>query len=240
MLARLGDALPPADRILIVPGNHDIVRDTQPSSVERYARFITLRTHGYRTAYLDGVDANDAGTLCADPPPNPYVSAADGSFVVVGINSCDMCGVNRDTEPAVLESMAEIERLAAQTDSTGRAVKALYDAWTERGRIDVARVSEVQRKLCNGLANRARAAIVDSGKAPPVMIAAFHHQLRPVNSDEEFTPFEGITNLGEVREWLAGNKFDILLHGHKHADRVAVDLFVPFAEETGVLRIACW
>lgn len=230
ILARLGDSLPDADRVLVVPGNHDVVRGIRPSSADRYARFITLRENGYRTAYLDGVDADGSGTLRSDELLDPCITAADQSFVIVGINSCDMCGVDLDTEPGVLRWMTQIEELAAQTDSSGNAVKALYEAWVERGRIDVARVSEVQRMLCNVLAVRERTKVIDSGRPAPVMIAAFHHQLRPVSSEEEFTSFEGISNLGEVREWLAGNRFDLLLHGHKHADRVAADIFVPFAD----------
>lgn len=230
VLARLGDSLPEPERIMVVPGNHDVVRGTKPGSAERYARFITLRDNGYRTSYLEGVDADRAGTRRGNAMLEPCITATDDSFVIVGINSCDMCGMDRDTEDDVLPWMTQIEELVAQTNSSGRAVKALYEAWAERGRIDVARVSEAQRALCNLLVVRERAEVIDRGKPAPVMIAAFHHQLRPVSSEEEFTSFEGISNLGEVRAWLAGNHFDILLHGHKHADRVAADLFVPFDE----------
>jgi 3',5'-cyclic AMP phosphodiesterase CpdA len=230
VLNQLGDALPTPDRILIVPGNHDVVWGTPPSSADRYAQFVKLRDHGYRTAYLDGVDADSDGTLRATPwPLDPCVVGADNSFVVIGINSCDMCGVEAIAEPDVLGNLAEIERLTRGSDPTADAVKSLYTAWKRRGLHDVARVSDMQRKLCNLLAVRERKKIVDEGKPAPVMIAAFHHQLRPVSAVEEFKPFEGITNLGEVRDWLAGNQFDVLLHGHKHEENVLEDLFVPFA-----------
>jgi 3',5'-cyclic AMP phosphodiesterase CpdA len=231
VLAQLGDALPPNDRILIVPGNHDVVWGTEPSSPERYERFITLRKKGYRIAYLDGVDATSDGVKPATPPlPEPCVVAADYSFAVVGINSCDMCGVELDVEPDVKASIKEIEALAAKAGREGIAVQNLQKAWKQRGLYDVARVSKVQRKICSELAQSTRADIHDEGQAAPVMIAAFHHQLRPVSGAEEFKPFEGITNQGEVREWLAGNQFDLLLHGHKHEERVLEDIFVPFSE----------
>jgi 3',5'-cyclic AMP phosphodiesterase CpdA len=57
----LGAARPAAERILIIPGNHDVVRFTEPSSVERYERFLTLRTKPYKMAYLEGVDLDADG-----------------------------------------------------------------------------------------------------------------------------------------------------------------------------------
>lgn len=52
-----------------------------------------------------------------------------------------------------------------------------------------------------------------------------HHQLVPVSNDEEIKPFDALTNLGEVREWLAGNDVDVVLHGHKHIGMLAKETF---------------
>ncbi len=232
VLAELGTARPHPDRILIVPGNHDVTWRTPPGSTERYEQFLTLRGLGYRTAYLDGPD----GTIDKLTPDGiaalpPLVVARDNSYVVVGLNSSDMCGVQRPTEDAVATRIGEIEAMLAQEAAAGAqegALKALYDAWWDRGLYDVPRVSAFQRRICSDLSARARAEITDAGYPEPVMIAAFHHQLRPVSSAEEVTAFEGITNQGEVREWLAANRFDILVHGHKHDPRVLKDDFVPY------------
>lgn len=231
VLAELGDALPSPDRILVVPGNHDVVWGTAPSSPERYVRFLKLREFGYRTAYLDGIDIAGDGSLTdsVNRDREPRLIPDDQSFVVIGMSTCDMCGVQTRTEPEVQNVLDELKQLMATQDGRGAAVQRLYSAWQHRGLHDIARLSTLQRRVCYRLARQARQRILDAGRPAPVMIAAFHHQLRPVSDAEEFKPFDGITNLGESREWLAGNDFDVLLHGHKHEERVIEDIFVPFA-----------
>lgn len=235
VLGELGAALPPPDRILVVPGNHDVVWNTAPNSPQRYERFIKLRDFGYRTAYLDGVDIGSAGLLVApdQAPAEPCLVASDGSFVVIGMNTSDMCGVQTNVEPDVDAVLDEIRALMAAPGHPGDIVRKLYTSWERRGLHDVPRLSALQRKVCHEIARHERQQILDSGAQAPVMIAAIHHQLRPVSDAEEFKPFEGITNLGECREWLAGNDFDLLLHGHKHEERVLEDIFVPFTAAPG-------
>lgn len=228
ILKQLGDALPPKERILVVPGNHDVAWFTKPGTRERYEAFLSLRSEGYVLPYLEGVDAETDGRLKPGAGPEPLITAPDNSFAVVGINSCDMCGVERVAESDLVDKLDEIETLANAVSPGGAAVKALREAWRRRGLDDIARVSKVQRRLCNEVAVKERERILAKTGVAPVLIAVFHHQLRPVSTVEEFKSFEGITNLGEVREWLAGNRFDILLHGHKHEQRVLEDIFVPF------------
>lgn len=235
VLGELGEALPPPDRILIVPGNHDVVWGTAPNSPQRYERFIKLREFGYRTAYLDGVDIGTSGLLTTpdQAPAEPCLVPSDGSFIVIGMNTSDMCGVQTDIEPDVDAVLDEIQALMATPGRTGDIVRELYTAWERRGLHDVPRLSTLQRKICSQLARRERQRILESGAPAPALIAAIHHQLRPVSDAEEFKPFEGITNLGECREWLAGNDFDVVLHGHKHEQRVLEDIFVPFYAAPG-------
>ncbi len=52
-------------RIVVVPGNHDVVWDEPPASEERYASFLAAtRDAGCTTPLLDGIDFDkDDGTL---------------------------------------------------------------------------------------------------------------------------------------------------------------------------------
>jgi 3',5'-cyclic AMP phosphodiesterase CpdA len=98
VLDELATAKPPNERILIVPGNHDVVWGTKPGMRDRYENFLKLRAHGYKTAYLDGVDIDRNGNLQNqdNSPPDPYIVAHDSSFIVIGINSANHCGVESD------------------------------------------------------------------------------------------------------------------------------------------------
>lgn len=220
VLGELKQALPSADRVLLVPGNHDVAWGTKAGSAERYEGFVKLRAQGYVTALLEGVDLDTNNTLMASPN-DPVVAAADRSFVVVGLNSANHCGVKTNTEPNL---KPHIDRLTE--DAKGdEGLQHLLDAWSNRGLYDMARVDRGQLRV--GSEALRRAVDVSGVAVEPVRIAALHHQLLPVNTSEELKPFESLTNLASVRDWLAGNDVDVVLHGHKHQGLVSEDVFVP-------------
>jgi 3',5'-cyclic AMP phosphodiesterase CpdA len=66
-LKELGEALPEPEHVLVVPGNHDVRWFTQPSSSERYSRFVAgVRDLGYCTPLLEGIDILPDGQLSPD------------------------------------------------------------------------------------------------------------------------------------------------------------------------------
>lgn len=135
LLECLGGALPEPSQVLVCPGNHDVVRGTAPGSRDRYDGFLSLRAHGFTTALLEGINLEHGTGKPLGSPPDPVVVAADGSFEVVALNSADMCNVRQDDEEALAPHLAALN---AWTDP---AVRALLDAWDERGYYDVARFS---------------------------------------------------------------------------------------------------
>jgi 3',5'-cyclic AMP phosphodiesterase CpdA len=216
LLDNLSTVLPPKDHIVVVPGNHDVAWGTLPSSAERYRAFVdSIRAAGYVTPLLDGVDYIDgrpSGVV------KPLILGDD--FLITAINSANMCGVVE-----TLEDQAQQE--LSQLLSNGTIPRALAAEIARMRMLDMARVSQQQLDALASL-------IASSGAPgkPLVRIAALHHQLAPVRSEEEVKPFEAIVNLGEVRAFLADANFDVVVHGHKHVDRVVTDVFLPFGEGT--------
>jgi 3',5'-cyclic AMP phosphodiesterase CpdA len=215
-LAELGPVLPEPDRILVVPGNHDVRWYTDPSSTERYEHFVQLRRLGYRTALLEGVDFDRYGEFTDRPPQPPTVVAADGSFVLIGLNTANHCGVEMAAPPEVRAAHAALSERA----TTDPQLRILLDDWRLRGRFDIARLGPHQQR-------HASDALRAYAPATAVRIAVMHHQLLPISPDEEVKPFEALTNLGEVRDFLAGNDIDLLLHGHKHVEQMYADRYRP-------------
>jgi 3',5'-cyclic AMP phosphodiesterase CpdA len=212
LLTRLGGTLPPPDRIVVIPGNHDVAWGTPPSSTERYRAFIGgIRGAGYVTPLLDGVDYQ--GGL-PKRGARPLVIGSD--FLIVAMNSADMCGV---IEPLSYKA----ERSLAKLRADGKLPTELASEIKRLRMVDMPRVSQYQLG--------ALATVVEStiGSATPlVKIAAIHHQLAPVRAEEEVKAFESLVNLGEVRTFFADAGIDVLLHGHKHVDRVTTDVFTPY------------
>lgn len=215
MLANLGEALPDPSRILVVPGNHDVMWGSEPGSHERYADFIAgVRALGYVTPLLEGIDLDDQGNKRVGAK-SPVLTASDNSFVLVGLNSSDHCGVQARTDPELETAIAAVE-----ADRTNTAAQAVLQAWRQSNQYDVARVNPVQQIAVS----------TDLGEPTangPVRIAVLHHQLLPISLEEEVKPFEAIVNLAQVREWLANNEFGMLLHGHKHVAATYEDRYMP-------------
>ena len=201
MLAALGDALPDSRHIVVVPGNHDVAWGTAQGSRERYSAFLNgVCEAGYVTPLLDGIDydgdepRSTAGPLLIGP-----------DFVVIAVNSADMCGV---IEPFPQDLEAELERHIAD----GLISQDLQSQIRRVRMYDMPRISPRQMAALAGM--------LDQVPAGRVRIAALHHQLVPVREEEEVKPFESIVNVRAFSEFLAEARIDVIAHGHKHADQV--------------------
>ena len=160
----------------------------------------SIRAAGYVTPLLDGIDYDrDEPTAGA----RPLLVGSD--FVVVAVNSADMCGVPEPFSPA---AAAELERLVADG-----AISADLQAQIRRVRTyDMPRISHRQMSALAGM--------IDQMPAGLVRIVALHHHLVPVREEEEVKPFEAIVNLGAFSTFLGDAGIDVVAHGHKHAAQV--------------------
>lgn len=222
ILAGLGKSLPPKDRILVVPGNHDVVKGTPSGSEQRYERFVKIRANGYRTAYLEGVDLDDDRTVRPGPRLPPVITAIDGSFVLVGLNSANNCWVP-DNRYSGLADQVDIVRKSRMS----AGVQGLIELIDLGEATDMARVDQTQLTTATALLSEASPA----GSGVPLRIVALHHQIAPVSSTEEVKEFESITNLGAFRQWLAGSEIGLVLHGHKHKGAALVESYTPTQSE---------
>lgn len=226
MLANLGAALPDPSRILVVPGNHDVKWGSQPGSFERYSAFIAgVRNLGYITPMLEGIDIDDEGRRLAEAK-SPLLTASDNTFVLVGLNSSDHCGVHARIDAGLARAIADVE-----ADPANTAAQAVLQAWRSSNQYDVARVNPAQRIAVSQVLGEAA-----GGTDWPVRIAVLHHQLLPVSLEEEVKPFEAIVNLAQVRDWLAHNAFEMVLHGHKHGAATYEDRFHTLSDSSSGLH----
>jgi len=193
LLAALGGSLPSPDHILVATGNHDVRWRTLPGSATRYEAFAALRGFGYVTPLLEGLDRNGSS-----PTPNPVVVGPD--YVVALMNSADMCGVE---EPLSPQAESEFRAL-------GNGPAELITAIRRLRLYDMPRISPWQLRMIGEILQRI------SAREGRVRIAALHHHLFPVRTDEEAKAFESLTNLGEVATFLADKAIDLVIHGHKH------------------------
>jgi 3',5'-cyclic AMP phosphodiesterase CpdA len=113
-------ALAPLDRIVAVPGNHDVDWQKEPGTAEKYAAFLQhTRAQGMRTPLCDGVDfTGDPADCEADP-----VLVLD-DCVLVAVNSANWCGVKLGT-PRRSRHVYDVARVSeAQLDRLTDTLRA--------------------------------------------------------------------------------------------------------------------
>ncbi len=204
-LQELGRALPEPGQIMVVPGNHDVAWFTEPSSRDRYQGFLEgIRPQGYVTPLLEGIDIDPEGRKLPGAV-DPLMQVCGGTVVVLGLNTANYCGVAEEVDAETAEAVAELDRRFGDDP----AYRRLRENWYHRGAFDLARLGSEQRRY--GI----EALEANAGDAL-VRVATMHHQLLPVGFDEEVKPFESLLNLAVTRSFLAEQRVDVLLHGHKH------------------------
>lgn len=205
--------LPDPARIVVVPGNHDIARGSIADPHSQYRHFLKyIRDRGFTTPLLEGIDLID-GTPLPDLSKHCVVDYDQG-WGIIPINSSHYCGLKEPIDPIEeIEWEEFISKCKAGPMEAGKVANRLRIQ-------DMARVSLPQLRAISALCRHARSS---AKNGEMTLIGVMHHQLLPVGPIEEVKPFESLTNLGHFREVLSANKIDVIMHGHKHSERVLID-----------------
>lgn len=207
--------------IVVVPGNHDIVQWSEPSSSNRYEVFTDCwrGDNKYITPYLDGVDDiiidNDLENHCL------VNTAQNNKFIVIPINSCNWSQSKLEYRKDCKEVRETLIKAFTSSDSIAinNFQETLDKEFGKLLEVDAAYVSDNQFIFLQKIIKKAE----DKAGEGAIKIALIHHHLLPVNSKEEHKIFSDIINLGKLRQFLRDHGFSILLHGHKHNSAVYVD-----------------
>jgi 3',5'-cyclic AMP phosphodiesterase CpdA len=206
LLEKLGNSRPGNSRIVVVPGNHDVISKTPPDSDERYALF---REHIVEAGYV-------VPALAADDPLGEDAILVDEEqgFLIAPINSSNWCRVLRGVPDEETQRMLDAGEVP---EPVAHSIEVLRLA--DPGRVARKHLSDIRTRLEE----------LD-GDGELTRIAVLHHHLLPVSTREDLRPYEGLTNLQLMRKFLGENGFRLVLHGHKHAESAYYDRIVDQAE----------
>lgn len=195
-----------ADRIVSVPGNHDVPQGAPPGSAQRYESFSRVwRALGCVVPWLDGID-----TWPAAAPDRHRLVAADRSWAVFPVNTSNWSHVTS----VLPEPLRNVWDMIPDTLAAGDAdvAKKLRSQLQALARYDMARVSEQQLEALRAIV----ASTPQPDRGRQLRIAVMHHHLRSPSLREELKPFADMSNLEQVRAWLRGSGIGLVVHGHKH------------------------
>jgi 3',5'-cyclic AMP phosphodiesterase CpdA len=204
-----------ANRILAVPGNHDVPRGVAPGSEERYRDFISVwRSAGCITPWLDGVDAGPEAADCS----RHVLTAADHSWAVLAINSCNWSHVDAAVPDALREVWDHLPAAAA-TSKGEDAQEAIKKALNDLLRHDAAHISRAQFERIRDMFER----LPKPEYGRQLRMVALHHHLRNPSMRLEFKTTPDLFPLEALRAQLRELDVRVVFHGHKHVSRQYFD-----------------
>jgi 3',5'-cyclic AMP phosphodiesterase CpdA len=197
------------ERIVVVPGNHDVAWGQPPASEARYAAFNeATRAQNCTTPLLDGLDFDKKnGALTPLAGKHRHLAWTD-EVLVVPINSSNFCGITVTPRKGWTE--ADWKKALAPIAGDGQILHQLNKLIQH----DVARISRPQILALGH--ELEQAGIPPADDDPRLRVAVLHHQLLPLSTREERKPFEGLVSLGLLRQFLREQGIHLVVHGHKH------------------------
>lgn len=200
-----------ASKIIVVPGNHDVHRGSLPSTDVRYKNFLAWRDAGCVTPWLKNLES---------PHETPHhLFASDKSWLIVPINSSNWSQTTRQLEEPLKSIWSTLHTSGVKRADREKVRKQLDELIA----YDITRVGGEELDY---LTRQLR--IWAQGVQEPILrIGVMHHQLLSPSMREELRPFADPTNLVQIRSFLGEQKFDLILHGHKHGSAVYYDYFRP-------------
>jgi endonuclease/exonuclease/phosphatase family metal-dependent hydrolase len=240
--------LPPADRFILVPGNHDVRWDSpaapQADEAGRWRPFIDVLGARHPRPWIPAVDLPSDEFLAhalrtMDPQQEvwggvsfeddvrlfkrrstafPFVYDRRLQVLLYAFNSASIAGTVTTLPPKVAEDIAMLRHFQGAFQAQIANVLAEFDRHRQ---IDPARVDP--RELT--VFERIVAAITQrEGTAfdGALKVAVLHHHVTSIYPEEVKT-FETLLNAGQFKRMLHKEGFQLILHGHKHWTESFVD-----------------
>jgi 3',5'-cyclic AMP phosphodiesterase CpdA len=119
------------EKILVVPGNHDVPREHGPGDPERYTEFLRVtREQGFVTPLLDGVDFDDGGALSGQGGERQHLVYGKRFAIVEELLSVDPDKISEATKALRRHDIPRVSN--AQMTALERLIGRL-DAWPDPG-----------------------------------------------------------------------------------------------------------
>jgi hypothetical protein len=241
------DDWPGSDRVIVVPGNHDVNRAGM-TVAERWTAFLGV-SNKFARPWLPDLDPPlgamkervfrscnptsalwGGATLVQDPKtgdvshqPVPFIFDHKREVLFYSFNSSSISGTRLTLSARTRDTM---EWLRNWRDPNAERVQELIRTVDELVAIDPARIDPQEFSLFNEVVNHLRDQIGEEAFQKSRKIAVLHHHVTPFIT-EEIKSFDLPTNAGRLKAELERAGFTILLHGHKHYPGTFRDSALP-------------
>ena len=248
MVTRLITAkkFPPVDRIIVVPGNHDVTRASTEgyflSGPDRWRSFLQCADRHVRPWMSGDPDPLDlveqfSVSTSADAPVwggvhtmgdqntgvqvrthFPMLFDRERRILFYAFNSATVSGTRIKLDPKIEAAMQTLNNIEMDNKAL---IRDVIDALEKIREVDAARVSLEELRLFQSLMANVRTRVPHEFENA-TKVAVLHHHVSPIYA-EEIKQFETLLNAGKFKKLVFDEFFDLILHGHKHWPEIFLD-----------------
>lgn len=238
--------LPPPERILVMPGNHDVkwgVPEGDSRNKERFVAFFDAVAHRFPHAHLPGCDPEldpkkpqfngddwdvmggidltlKNGTAILERSW-PFILDRKRELLFFAFNSAHACGVILPEDEAITRPLDTVSNLYGGEVAT--QLKSAREAYRKTLMIDAGLITDAQLQYFAELMRRIRNELPTLYPRLTKIALLHHHVSHLWRQQLEVKKFEAVIDASQLKQYLVEFDFDFVLHGHKHTNHVAVD-----------------
>lgn len=256
LLNRLIDeeVFPPVDRVIVVPGNHDVtrVRDGRyAKGEERWTTFKTELADNFVRPWLPGdspaahvlrefkreIDPSKSvwGGVRVEPNQRtrvptlvhfPVLFDRKKRLLFYLFNSASVSGTRIRIDEKTAKVIAASEAVKLHDEEAVKTLVAEIDRLRD---VDAARINPDEMYLFQDIMAAIRAAAPGELESA-TKIVVLHHHIAPIYT-EEVKQFELLLNAGQFKKNIVSHGFRLVLHGHKHWPEIFGDTAISGARD---------
>ena len=237
--------LPPRDRIMVVPGNHDVSRQTrEPKSDEKqFELFWENFCRAFPHCYIPGLDPKPVAEPEVDPlylgvqggiqtieeagnivlkASVPFLLSLEHDLLIYGFNSAHGCGVPGKPNSKIITHLNSLINLSGE-ENDKRTLSEIKDLYLDSLVIDAGMVTDPQMRDFHSHMSHLQAVLGDRFHRLTKVAVLHHHVSNLWSQPLELKKFEAIVDAAQLKQGLIEQSFDIVVHGHKHLNHVGLD-----------------
>jgi 3',5'-cyclic AMP phosphodiesterase CpdA len=233
------DHLPPHSRIVVVPGNHDVMRGEERAK-DRFQAFHDSFGTQFTRAHVPELDAElDPDAVAIDtsadliggttanwgtsPVVAPFVVDTKADVLVFAFNSALGCGVRTTGHNDITSRLSQLIGNRGADAGLVAELTTIQSAYSESLIIDAGLIGTKQLAYFGGVMQRLTDTL-GHGYDRLTKIAVLHHHVSHLWDQQlELKSFESVVDAPQFKQALTQWSFDLVLHGHKHLNHVGID-----------------
>jgi len=237
--------LPSCERILVVPGNHDVTRQPrEPSSRKtQFQSFWDYFGNTFPHCHIPELDPKINLTPSIDPnlidiqggittvdefgnlklaSSTPFLLSLEHDLLIYGFNSAHGCGVPGKPNSKIIKNLESLIHIAGK-GRDGDVLNEIKTEYLDSLIVDAGMITDEQIRDFHSHMSHLQKTLGDRFYQLTKIAVLHHHVSNLWSQPLELKKFEAVVDAAQFKQGLIEQAFDIVIHGHKHLNHVGLD-----------------